>query len=266
MKKLLKIVGALVVLLVVALVVVYLFAGSIIRPIVESTAGKSLGVPTTLGGADLRAFAGNLTLADLSVSNPKPFEAPQFVALKECSVTLVPSSLLSDKVVISEIRIDGLTLTMEQRGIESNVGAILKNLKAATGTSSGGNKQLDIERVILTNTKLSVKTGGIPGMQAQGIDIVVPTLQINKPTDPDGRLPKLADLMGQLLTQIAAEAAKNPQLPKEMQNAFGSAADLGKNLGNTVQGGLKGAMDNVGKDLGKNFGNIFGGKKPDAPK
>lgn len=98
------------------------------------------------------------------------------------------------------------------------------------------------------------------------VNSIVPKLEIDKPTDPDGRLPKLADLMGQLLTQIAAEAAKNPQLPKEMQNAFGSAADLGKNLGNTVQNSLKGVMDNAGKDIGKNLGNLFGGKKPDAPK
>jgi len=275
MKKLLRIAGMLAALLVVALVVVYFFAGAIIRPIVESTAGKALGVPTTLGGVDLRAFAGNMTLADLSVSNPKPFEAPQFVGFKECSVTLEPSSLLGDTVKINEIKIDGLTLTMEQRGIESNIAAILKNLTAASSSSAGGpkpaasgnggQKQLDIEHVIMTNTKLSVKAGGIPGLSAQGIDIVLPKLQIDRPMDPDGRLPKLADLMGQMLTQIAAEAARNPQLPKELQGIFGSAADLGKNFGQTAQNAIKGAMDNVvGKNLdnvGKNLGNLFGNKK-----
>ncbi len=278
MKKLLKIVGVLFALLVVALVVIYFFAGSIIRPIVESTASKSLQVPTTLGGADLRAFSGNLTLSDLNVSNPKPFDTdtPQFVTFKSCSVTLRPTSLMGSTVKIEDIKIDGLTLCMSQQGISSNVMAIMSNLKQASGASQGdspsstqgGSKQLDIGQILLTNTKISVRAGGIPGMKNQGFDIVLDSIQIDHPMDPDGRLPKMANLMGQILTKIAQQAANSPNMPEGARAIMGSVAQLGGGLGKnlnlgSLEKGLQGVTKQAG-GLGNNLGNLFG--KKDQPK
>jgi hypothetical protein len=260
MKKLMRIVGILAIVLVVGVVVLYLCAGLIIAPIVASTASKSMGVTTLVGGADLHAFAGNLVLSDLDVGNPKPFESPRFVAFKSCSVTLEPSSLMSNKVKIDEITIDGLELTMEQRGIDSNVGTIMKNLNAAAGTSEGGKKELEIDKVILTNTKIIVRAGGLPGMKAQGFDITLDKMQIDRPTDKDGRLPKMADLLGQILAKVADQAAKDPHMPKEMRDVMGSVGQLGdkftKGLGTGLQEvgkDTKGALDGIG--------NLFGKKK-----
>jgi hypothetical protein len=276
MKKLLKIVGVLFVLLIVALVVVYLFASSIIRPIVESTASKSLQVPTTLGGADLHAFVGNLTLSDLNVANPKPFDTdtPQFVTFKSCSVTLQPTSLIGNTVKINEIKIDGLTLCISQQGIKSNVMAIMNNLKQASGASQGespsstqgGSKQLDIDNILLTNTKISVRAGGIPGMKSQGFDIVLENVQIPRPLDAEGRLPKMANLMGQILTKIAQQATNDPRMPEGARAIMGSVAQLGGDMGKNLNlGNLeKGLQDFTKKapgNLGKDLGNLFGGKK-----
>jgi hypothetical protein len=170
---------------------------------------------------------------------------------------------MTNSVKIDEIKIDGLELTMEQRGLESNVQSIMKNLTAASGTSEGGKKELDIEKVILTNTKLIVRAGGIPGINAQGFDITLDSLEIDRPMDPAGRLPRMADLMGQILAKIAAQAASDPRLPKEMRDVMGSVTQIGdkfmKGIGKSLQdvtNNAKGALDNLG--------NIFG-KKKDNP-
>ena len=107
MKKIvLRVVLALVLILVVAVGGLYFYRNSLIRSQVEKQATTSLGVPTTLGSANLGLFGGTLSLGDLKISSPKGYQAPQMFTLGELGLGVNYSDLRKDPVRVSKISID----------------------------------------------------------------------------------------------------------------------------------------------------------------
>ena len=76
MKYLKWIVLGVVALVLVGLVVVYVNLNSIVRKTVQSQATASLNVQTTVGGASVNLFSGNVGLSDVKVDSPQGFTRP----------------------------------------------------------------------------------------------------------------------------------------------------------------------------------------------
>src|SRR6478672_12696458 len=64
-----------------AVVAVYVNLNGIVRRTVQQQATQQLGVETTLGGANVNLFSGNVGLSNLEISSPKGFEAPKMFTL-----------------------------------------------------------------------------------------------------------------------------------------------------------------------------------------
>ena len=245
--------------LVVVLVAVYFSIDAIIRSQVVKATQAATGQTTHLAAARLHLLGGSLALDGLTIANPKDFQAPQFVDLQNVTVTVQPGSLLSNIVQVPSIDITGLHIVIEQNTINNNLQQILSAVqKARQATAAGGStpssagKQLSIGRVLLHNTVVSFRMEAVPGLKGGDIDIKLPELTMDHPTNPDGRPLRIADLLGQVLAQSYTAAINDPRVPKQVRDVFNTLnTTLGKDLPDLLQ--------NVGKSGGKDIGNIIQG-------
>ncbi len=268
-KWVIRILLGLVGLVIVGVIVLLLTINSIIRTGVQVVGTKVTGQTTTLESADLSILGGSLSLNSLSVANPKTFSAPQFVTLKQISVAVQTSSLTSDTIVVDDITIQDLHLTVEQSGVSSNVNTVLAEIKKMQGegssdkSSSGAGKQLKVKKITLKNTSVDMLLG-VPGQKSHGVTVTVPEMVIQDATNPDGRVIKAADLVGQILVGVMTQAGNDINLPPEFKNAInGSLQFAGENLQKAVTG-IGNAATQAAQPIGdalKGVGDMFKKKK-----
>lgn len=168
-KKLLKIVAVLAVLFVVTMVVVYFMLGSIIKKGVETVGPKLTKGDMTLGSASL-SILGSGGIKNLEIGNPKngDFTSPFAFKLGSASVKVKIGSIMSDKILIEEILIDGAEVCFE--GLTgSNHKKILENIEAFTGSEDkepadkkeDSKKKIEISFFKMTNTKVHLHLLGV---------------------------------------------------------------------------------------------------------
>jgi len=265
------------VLIVIGLVVLYLSINGLIRSGVQTVATGAVGEPTTLDSANLALFSKNLTLSGLTIANPKDFSAPQFLTLGSVSVSVQPSSLMGDTVVVEDIVIDNLHVTIEQNSLKNNLKQILDQVQKQTaataaapesGSTSSGGKKLKIGSIKLTNTQVTIKTSGIPGVKDTEGTAKVKEMSITDPTNPDGRPMKIADLIGKVLVQVVQAASE------DTGGTFGDAlksttgflqgSDLSKQFGQGAKS-LGGVLDKGLGGAAKGLEGLFNKKPTTAP-
>ncbi len=257
-KWILRLFLALFLLIIIALIILYFSIDGIIKSKVEAAASSSTGQTTTLSSANLQ-LSGILTLNSLDIHNPSGYKSADFIAVPKTVITVKPSSLLTDTLIIPDITIDGLTLSLEQDGLKNNLGDVLAfahqqsadaSSKPAGNSEAGKSKQLDIGKLTLTNVKVAASGFGV----GQTFDLG--TIEMDHPTDPNGRLPKVADLTAKILERIAQQVAANPQIPDALRKNLGNlnqiipqAQDLLKN-----PGGAATQLKGIGNLLNQNKG------------
>jgi len=255
--KILRIVLLILVILIVgAIVMVNLFADSAIKAGIEVAGSKTLGVGVSVGEVDLAIMEGKLSFGDVVVDNPPGYKKDEkLLELKQGRIGVEVSSLLGDTVKISEIKLDGMDLVIEQKGISNNLQEIIKNIpKAEEIEDEKEAKNLRIDELEISNVTVKVKLP-VPGK----IDTVPLKLAPIKMKDlgTDSKL-DMATLTGKILLAIAAGIAEQGVgiLPDEMINTMkstlGVTLDIGKEVikdgTNIGKGVLKGAED-VGKGI-----------------
>ena len=128
------------------------------------------------------------------VGNPEGFNTPHAIKLEGFSMKLQPMSVLSDKIVINEIIIEGPEFILET-GVglgKSNIGTILANIEEFTGpidaepveeeSGSSENVQIDLLRITGGNVKVSNKLLG-----GQALTVPLPDIELTDiGADDDG--------------------------------------------------------------------------------
>ncbi|MCF7849443.1 MAG: hypothetical protein K9M45_11390, partial [Kiritimatiellales bacterium] len=134
MKKLFKIIGLLVVVLIVAIVCVALFwLGPVVKKAVETVGPQATGVAVTVEKVHIRPLRGLVTIDGLFVGNPEGFANPSAVELKEFKVAVNLRSLMGDTIIVKEILIDAPQFTYERKLSTDNIKEIQKNVEAFFG-------------------------------------------------------------------------------------------------------------------------------------
>ncbi|HEY1922549.1 MAG TPA: AsmA family protein, partial [Tepidisphaeraceae bacterium] len=176
-----------VLLIVVAVAVIYFSLNAIVRSVVQRQASASLGVPTTLGSAQLAIFGGNVQLDDLAVSSPPKFSAPQIFTLGGVAVSVHYGQLTGEPIHIQQITIDKPALVVEQSGGALNLKALMDQMPQTPQTSSGEPTKpikLVIDELDLTGADVTFMPG-IPGL-GDKIEVTVPTLTLKNIGNSDG--------------------------------------------------------------------------------
>jgi hypothetical protein len=261
MKKLQKIsLIILSVILIVVLVVVItitFFGDHALKTGIEIAGSEALGVAVTVADVDLSIFRGKLGLQNLSIDNPPDYQLDKLLEMKDARVDVGIKSLLSDVVNIEEIKLDGVNVTLEQKGItRNNIQDILKTISGkeeekGEQQAEPSGKKLHIDNLEISNVTVNAKLLPVSGKA----DTMTLTLAPIKMTDLGGdNKMDIADLSGKILMAIAKGIAEKGagRLP---DNIIGPLNDELKQLGEISKTLLKerDKILDVEKDLDKNI-------------
>ncbi len=281
MKKLIKTilkiaVAALIVLIIVIVVAFNLYANKAVKWGVEKGGTSALKVPVTLGNANLSLLGGSLGLQKFTIANPPEYKNKLFIDLNSVNVKVNLSSLMSNIIDIPEIKLNGMKVVVEQRGIKSNnIQDILNNISAGekapapeakTQPAEGGGKKLHIDNLELTGIVVQVKLLPIPG-RADTIPLILPPIRM-KDLGNDGTMTTGA-LIKKIIVAISQGIAESGAgiLPDDLLNPLkdslkglgqlgGALLEQGKNLGGDLKDAGKGAAEKV-KGLGDSLKGII---------
>ena len=250
-KKIRIVVIAVVVLLVAVIVLFSIFGNAAIKGAVEKVATSTLGVEVTIDDLDLSILGGSVSFDDLVIDNPEGYQHDNFLEMGKVYIDVAIGSLLSDKVRINTLQLDGITLVLEQKGLGSNLQTIMKNLPKSEEEAAAkeGGKDLEIKTLDITN--LTVKTDlPIPG-KADTIVLKLSDIKMqNLGTDSKMDVAVLTTkILGAIATGIAKEGTG--LLPKSITGPIGEELEKLKNIdfGGAVEKSKQ--LLEGGKDVGK---------------
>lgn len=239
MKKwILRIGVALVVLAIITVFIVAAFLGNIIKSGVETVGPKITQTDLKLSGVSLSLLGGSASVQGLVLGNPSGYKAPNAMEADEISVRIEPMSVLSDKVIVRSIRIDGSRIQVEGSPSDNNLTKIQKNVEAFVASlpgvgskegsapaSSGPGKKLQVDDLVLSNAKLSLTLSMLGG---KTITAPLPEIHLsNLGQGPEGITP--ADLVKRLIGSITGSVTT--VATDAIKNIGGAAVDTAKQAG-----------------------------------
>jgi uncharacterized protein involved in outer membrane biogenesis len=259
MKKLLiRVVFALVILVIIAVVAVGLSLNGAIKKGVETFGPQITKVDVKLDSVSLSLFSGSGAIKGLVIGNPEGYKSPQAMSLGLASVAVSPGSILSDKIVVKSIRIQAPQVTFELGPGGNNLQRIQENLESSTGgpadpakpaeektpAESKPGKKLQVDEVIITGGKVTLAAAMLGG---KVIEAPLPEIRMsNLGQGPEGITgPELGK---QILSQINQGAIKTytDQLAKAGAEAL---QNLSANATNAVNKATTDALNKATKGL-----------------
>jgi len=277
MQKFVVLAGALVVVLVGIVVIVFMSIDSIAKTAIVRGSTYALGVQTTLGSADIGILSGEFTMKGLTVANPEGFESDFFLHLDEGFLAVSLGSLRQDTVEVPTLALTGIDINLEKRSGKANYKIITDNLKRFESTDSGDDgaqadagkpgKKFVVHEIIIRDLNVKVDFG-LTRME-------IPIEEVRM-TEVGSESMTTAELTDRVIKMILAAIVKNgAQLPADLVNDLGGAlAELGvlgdmtvsetvRTVGKVLDGLDKGSQD-AGKAIGdaiEGLGGLFGDKK-----
>jgi hypothetical protein len=254
MKKIIvRLLIALVVVVILAVLGVGLFLDKAIKTGVETIGPKVTKVDIKLNSVSLSLLSGGGAIRGLVVGNPTGFKTPWAINVGEASLALTPKSLLSDKIIVKSIKVQGPEITYETNLKDNNLSTIVANMQGAAG---GGQKEpaqpkearpakkLEVDEFIITGGKIHVSVTALNGGTAT---VPLPDIHFTDlGTGPDGITPE--DLTIKVIGAIeqgavkagasaVADIAKGAiYIAKDPRNASSNAVQsVTKGLGNLLK-------------------------------
>lgn len=217
MKLVVRVIGLLLVLVLVAGAVVVFYSGALVQKGIEKGGETALGVATRVGNVDISLMGGEATMNQLTIANPPGFSAQQFLELGHANMAVSLSSLLSDTVTIPQIAISGIRVNLEQKGNSNNVNPLLERARSLAGEGSKASdvpapaRQADARKYIVALFSLedvqvnaNLETFG----QSTSVNLVLPKIELRNLGDAQGGLP-LAELIEKVVQVILETAQKS---------------------------------------------------------
>lgn len=274
MKKAKKVLETIILVVIITIAVLLLafelFGEHAVKVGIETAGTKALDVGVNIDDLDLSIYTGKVGLEGLRVDNPVGYENKYLLELADAKVKANIKSLLSDTVEIESIMLDGIALTVEQKGLSSNLNDILKSMPkteekapAETKESKEG-KNLLVKDLKIINTSVKVKllpVGGVTG-NIDTVELKLDPIEMHDLGSKDKMT--TAKLAKEIMVALAKGVAKQGagKLPAQMlnniQGSLGSISDLveqaaTKQAGEMLQAGQEKAKEilNKSQDTGK---------------
>lgn len=123
-------------LIVIVLVAGWLYLEPMVKGVVHKFGTQIVGTEVNLAGFSLHPLDGELEISDFTVANPEGYETPNLLSLGNIFVKVDPKSVLSDTIVVEEVRILKPELTYEMPNFStSNVQQLQENVARNTAKS-----------------------------------------------------------------------------------------------------------------------------------
>lgn len=293
MKKILRLVLVLVILLIAAVGVGFLYIDSIAKHGIEKGGTYALGVQTTLDSADVGIFDGTFAMSGLKVANPTGFKSDAFMSLGEGGVSVSFGSLRQEVVELPTLTLSTLTVNLENKDGKANYQTIMDNLKRFESTEPAEEgKRFVIREVLIRDVTINVEVLPLGGALST---VTVPIKEISMKNVGERGVGKsgltLGELAGLIVKTVFAAAIQNGKnlIPGDVLNGLGQGLKGLEGLGNVavsvggeamkqvdslfkgaagelnkVGEGLKGVGEGLGeglKGVGDGLGGLLGGDK-----
>ena len=265
LKKLLLITGILLVVLLLAVVLgVGFFLDKIVKTGIETVGPKVTQVTMTVDDVNISMFSGSAKIKGFVIGNPEGYKSPTAISVGLAQVEVVPSSLMSDKIIVKNVVVDAPEITFEGglsgnnlTKIQQNVNDFVAGLTGGPATNppaattpakpAGPGKKLEVDHFLITNAKVHGSIRLFAGKELPLPSLPLPDIELKDlGTGTNGITP--GELVKQVFSAITSSTLK----------AVGSAAtDLGKGATDAVKDAGKAATDGLNK-LGKGIGGLFG--------
>ena len=158
MKKLFKFLLWFVAIIIALVVVAYLTTSVWLKTLVSTMLPQMTKTPVTLQEADVSLFSGKISLKGFSIGNPEGFQKPNAFEVKEVYVKFEPKSLLTSKIIINEIKVDGTKVDAElAKSGNVNLVMLNNNIQDYLGNSAPIGPIVDEKKLSQKNT--SKKSG-----------------------------------------------------------------------------------------------------------
>lgn len=266
MKKLILRVGlAIVILLVLGILIVAMYLGSIIKKGVETVGPTLTKTDVKLDSASLSLLSGSGSIKGFVLGNPEGYKGEFSMKVGRVDLGVQPGSVFSDKIHVTQIRVEAPEIYFDGNLLSpknSNLGKIMDNVQAATGgtgtgepaatkpesgktpsKSQGAAKKLQVDDLLVTGGKIHLATALTAG---KPLTLPLPEIHFTNLGDgPDGIT--AGELTKKVLSEVIqgtiTEVAKN-------------ATKLGQGALDAAGGAAKSATDAAGKAV-KGIGDLF---------
>ena len=246
-------------LIILGILMVGMFLDSAIKRGVETVGPMVAKVDIKLESVGLSLLSGAGKVKGLFVGNPEGFKTPSAIQVGTASLSIQPSSLLSDKIVIKSVNVQAPEITFETNLKANNLSKILANVQAATGggkdaapakpnessptKSAKSSKKLQVDDFLISGGKIHVSVTTLGG---KSVTVPLPEIHLTAlGQGPDG-------ITASELTAIVLQAIEK----EAVQASSGAVADLGKEASKLTENLGKTGVDSAGK-VTEGIGGLF---------
>jgi hypothetical protein len=284
LKIILGVLVVLFILFVIGILVVGAHLGDIIKAGLEKFGPRITQTSLTVDAVNLSLLGGSAGVKGFVLGNPDGYKTPQSISVSNAAISLVPSSIMSDKIVIRSVELRAPVITFEGNPLgANNLMKIVDNVNAVKGSAdktgattqtappanananppaatpaNGANpgKKLEVDDFLITGATVHANITGVVNKE---LTLTLPDIHF---TDlgkgPDGIT--AADLAQKVLTQIQTETVKAlassvNELGKDALNAAKSAAQ--DTVNKALQGGGTTTSNSLNQ-LKKGLGGLLG--------
>lgn len=201
-KKKIRITIAIAVAILLIAAIAVIFGEIALKTGIEKAASKALGVEVSISDLDVSIFSGTASITGVKVKNPQGYNIENLLELDRVDIKANLSSMLSQTVIVQSVHLDGMNVSLEQKGLSNNLKDVMdfissrKKDKSKELTSS---KQLQIDELKITGITVKAKFLPIPG-QSDVITLNIKPI-IMKDLGKDKKL-HLAVLSGKIITAV----------------------------------------------------------------
>lgn len=259
----------------------YINLNRIVHAQVEKQSAAQLNVPTSLGGANVSLFGGQVSLSDFTVGSPAGFNADRMLSLGEVNVEANITELNDDPVRVQTIDIVRPRMTIEMQGTQFNVKKFIDQLPPGDPKPADEEKPLKliIDRLIVTGAEVAFRpdASALSGLGINADDLnlkseyilQLPNIELNNVGTGEGAENGAAikDVVTLLVTSMAAKATESDQLPPELRSLLSGDVDeminmakakIGEEMNKQVEKLKADLKEKIGEELGGQVGDILG--------
>lgn len=143
--------------LVVGFLFIMFYGGAAVKGSVEKYGPEYTGTSVSLADVSFSPMSGTAGLSGLVIGSPEGFEAEKTFSLADISITMETSTLFSDTVHITEIRIIDPEIIVEFQGNRLNINALMDSMEEyISGESEVLTPNVIIDDLYITGAKVTV--------------------------------------------------------------------------------------------------------------
>ncbi len=263
MKKVLLILGVLVLLVVLAIVGLVAFGLSqfdtLAKRLVEDGGTYATGVETTVSGVDVGLQAGTLSMDGLKIANPDGYDSAHFLAMGSAFTSVDYATVSAPAIRVPEVTLTGIDVILDKTGGKANYQVILDNLKRFESGEKTEPKPESTkgQKITIDHLKIediSVSLVGVPGISqiAGDVNVKVPLVELEGIGGEEGMgFGELTSLIVKTVLSAAVEAGGGiipGDILGELSGGLGQLTSI-SGMGVNVLGDMGGKIGGVGKGV-----------------